>query len=344
MQLGERKLKILQAIIDDYINTAEPVGSRTIAKKYGIGISSATIRNEMSDLEEMGYLEQPHTSAGRIPSDKAYRLYVDKLMKATAPSKEQMAAIKEYYEKKLEETEKVIIQTAKVLSDLTNYTSLVLSPQLNKVVIRRIQLVAIDKGLALVVVVTSAGIVKDSIIRIPETVEPGDLEKISNMLTEKLNGHTIMESGLVLSQAMKSEFIVQRELVKRIADAINKSIFNPKYKDVYLWGATNIFNFPEYHDIVKAKTFLSILEEKPLLFDLMIRGIERDINITIGEENDVDEIKDCSIITATYKINDKTIGTIGIIGPTRMPYSNIISVIEHVEKKLSGILTEMSNE
>src|SRR5690554_3188689 len=128
VELGERKLQILQAIIEDYITTAEPVGSRTIAKKYGIGISSATIRNEMSDLEEMGYLEQPHTSAGRIPSDKAYRLYVDKLMKTTAPSKEQMEAIKEYYEKKLEETEKVIIQTAKVLSDLTNYTSLVLSP------------------------------------------------------------------------------------------------------------------------------------------------------------------------------------------------------------------------
>lgn len=341
MELGERKLQILQAIIDDYIVSAEPVGSRTIAKKYGMGISSATIRNEMADLEDMGYLEQPHTSAGRIPSDKAYRLYVDRLMKVKGLSVPEAKYIKEFYEKKTRQIEQVIFQTAKILSDITNYTSVVLTPQLNKVLIKHIQLVPLEPKYALLVIVTNSGIIKDAIINIPEDISPDYLNRISNMLTDMCCGKSFNEIDKNSMLEMQKDIIKDRDFFNSLVDALTESIVSKEDNEVYLGGTTNIFNFPEYHDVIKAKAFLDLLEEKEFLYKLFSKTGRQGINVVIGEENEYEELKEYSIVTATYRVGDRVLGTMGIIGPTRMEYSRAVSVMDYMGKSLSSYLTRL---
>jgi len=341
MELGERKLQILQAIIDDFIISAEPVGSRTIAKKYGMGISSATIRNEMADLEEMGYLEQPHTSSGRIPSDKAYRLYVDRLMKVRALSPVEAESIKRIYDKKIRQIEQVIVQTTKILSEMTNYTSVVIAPVPQEVLIRHIQLVPIDTHFALVVVVTNTGIIKDSIVMIPDGMDSDYLNRISNILNEKLRGKNLRNIGGEFLPEIHQEFLKNRKFFNSLVDALTESLSTQEQRDVYLGGTSNIFNFPEYQDILKAKAFLSLMEEKELLYNVLTKSTDEGVTVTIGAENEVEEMKECSIVTATYHIGDKMIGTIGIIGPTRMEYSKAVSVMDYMGKTLSAYLTRL---
>ncbi|MFU0799709.1 MAG: heat-inducible transcriptional repressor HrcA [Xylanivirga thermophila] len=344
MELGDRKLRILQAIIDDYIISAEPVGSRTIAKKYGIGISSATIRNEMADLEEMGYLEQPHTSAGRIPSDKAYRLYVDRLMQVKTLSTEQALFIKRFYDEKNSQLEDIISQTARVISDITDYTSVVLRPQLNKILIKRIQLIPIDQAYGLLVVVTDSGIIRDSVIRLPEGIEPGYLDRISNMLSERFANRSCAQIDLEVIPDMRREIMSNRDFFNNIVDALTESMAGRDKKEIFLGGASNIFNFPEYHDIEKAKTFLDILEETEFIYDIIDKLGDNGVSITIGEENEFTEMQNCSIVTATYHVGDRMVGTIGVIGPTRMHYSKVVSVMEYMEKALTQYLTKLYGE
>lgn len=344
MQLGSRKLKILQAIIDDYIISAEPVGSRTISKKYGIGISSATIRNEMADLEEMGYLEQPHTSAGRIPSDKAYRLYVDHLMKVNTLSETEAQTIKQMYEQKILQVEQIIISASKVISSLTNYTAMVLAPKTNRIIIRHIQLVPVDSQFALLVVVTSSGIIKDTLIRIPAGIDGDYLIRISNMLTEYLKDMSFSDIDHDFIAKMEHSFNQERDLFNSLVDALTESFAVQEQKDIYLGGTSNIFNFPEYHDILRAKAFMSLMEEKDLLYSLMDKQDEEGVSISIGTENEFQEVKNCSIVTATYKIGSRVMGTLGIIGPTRMKYSKAVSVLDYMGKSLSNYLTKLYGE
>nr|MBO2494215.1 heat-inducible transcription repressor HrcA [Clostridia bacterium] len=344
MQLGKRKLQILQAVIDDYICSGEPVGSRTIAKKYGMGISPATIRNEMSDLEEMGYLHQPHTSAGRIPSDKAYRLYVDKLMKIRMLTAVEAEHIKKIYEQKTTEIEKIIEQVAKVLSDITNYTSVVLGPQLNKILIKRIQLIPVEGQYTLLVVVTSAGIIKDTIIRVPADIDPGYLDRVSNMLTEHYRDKTFAEVDINSIQDVQKEMSRQREFFNSLIDALTESIAQKEQTEVYLGGTTNIFNFPEYRDIMKARTFLSFMEQKNLLYNLLSKYDKQGVRVIIGTENEYEQMKECSIVMATYSIGDKVLGTLGLIGPTRMEYSKAVSVVRYVGETVSKYLTSLFEE
>ncbi len=341
MELGARKLQILQAIVDDYIISAEPVGSRTIAKKYGIGISSATIRNEMADLEEMGYLEQPHTSAGRIPSDKGYRLYVDRLMKTRGLSISEANYIKDLYDKKTRQIEQVIFQTSKILSDITDYTAVILGPQLNQVLVKHIQLVPIGNHCALLVIVTNAGIIKDAIVDIPEGVNGDYLHRISNMLNDLFRDQNL--GGITLEPMLKMQegMIQNREFFNSLVDAFTESIGVLDTREVYLGGTTNIFKFPEYHDIIKAKEFLDLLEQKDLLYDLLARNDGKGVSVTIGEENRHQELRDYSVVTATYSVGGRTLGTLGIIGPTRMEYSKAISVMDFMGKTLSSYLTQL---
>ncbi|SFP79366.1 heat-inducible transcriptional repressor HrcA [Caldicoprobacter faecalis] len=344
MQLGKRKLQILQAVIDDYICSGEPVGSRTIAKKYGMGISPATIRNEMSDLEEMGYLHQPHTSAGRIPSDKAYRLYVDKLMKIRMLTAAEAEYIKKIYEQRTAEIEKVIEQVARILSDITNYTSVVLGPQLNKVLIKRIELIPVDRQYALLLVVTSAGIIKDTIIRIPADVDSGYLNRVSNMLTVHYRNKTFAEVDINSIQDVQKEMTRQKEFFNSLVDALTESIAQKEQTEVYLGGTTNIFNFPEYRDIRKAKAFLSLMEQKDLLYSLLSKFDKKGVTVVIGTENECEQMKECSIVMTTYSIGDKVLGTMGLIGPTRMEYSKAVSVVRYVGETVSKYLTSLFEE
>lgn len=341
MELDARKLQILQAIINDYIITAEPVGSRTVARKYGLGVSSATIRNEMSDLEELGYLEQPHTSAGRVPSDKAYRLYVDKLMRVRSLDDQEAEYIKDLYRDKIMQLEQVILQTAKVLSDITSYTSIALTPQLSRVVIRHIQLVPVDKDFALLVVVTSSGILKDTLIRIPEGIHNDFLNKVSNILNEQFQGKTFSEVDIKDLSPVQEVFAENQRFFNSLVDVLSSSFQESQKKEVLLGGTTNIFRFPEYQDILRARSFLSLMEEKDLLYQILASSQNNGVKVSIGTENPHEELRDYSIVTATYSLGDRVLGTIGVIGPTRMEYSRAISVMDHMGKSLSNYLTKL---
>jgi len=339
--LGTRKLKILQAIIDDYIRTAEPVGSRTLAKKYGLGISSATIRNEMSDLEDMGFLEQPHTSAGRVPSDKAYRLYVDKLMKVRSLDQREAEYIRETYESTLDQIEQIIFHTAEILSEVTNYTSLAMAPRLSKVTIRHIQLVQVDGEFALLVIVTSSGILRDTLIRIPEGINNDYLSRVSNILNEQFRGKTIDQIDTEDLANIRDKFLKNRKFFSSLLDILIQRFRESEKREVYLGGMTNIFNFPEYQDIIRAQSFLNLMEEKDLLYDILSNSTDDGVWVSIGSENSYDELHDCSIVTATYSLEDRVLGTIGLIGPTRMEYSKTVSVMDYMGKALSRYLTKL---
>lgn len=339
--LDERKLKVLYAIINGYISSAEPIGSRTISKHCDLGVSSATIRNEMSDLEELGYLSKPHSSAGRVPSDKAYRLYVDELLKW---EKSQLDInlnnqIKEILAGEQWEIEELIQNSAKLLSAITSYTSLVASPKMKASRVKHIQLVPIDDLGILMVMICDTGIVKNSIYKPEEPISLGQLNLISNFLNHKFRGLSIDEILMQLDNDDFNEIYELRNIMIDLIPIINSSIEDLVSVDLYSEGITKILNFPEYRDIDKAKEFISFVEDKDLILDILSNtSTSNDIDIIIGSENIYAPIKDISIITATYKIRGKTIGKVGLVGPTRMDYLNLIKTIKGFSANITEIL------
>ncbi|HOR86578.1 MAG TPA: heat-inducible transcriptional repressor HrcA [Bacillota bacterium] len=340
MDLGSRKRLILQAIIEDYINTAEPVGSRKISKKYLTGTSSATIRNEMADLEDMGYIEQPHTSAGRIPSDKGYRLYVDTIMKQNTVNDAQNERIKQEFIDSVGEIDRLVKHASKLLSQMTQYTSIVLAPQLRRTRIRQIQLIRIDNATVLAVIITDAGIVKNSILRLAQDVQPDALIRITNMLNDKLTDLGMENEESFDIEDMLDNSAGYREIIEQIVPELIKTLLYSDTAEIYHDGVSNILNLPEYSDINKARDFLNAMEEKDLLFKVL-NDIHNDMCICIGSENKIEQFRECSLIKATYKVSDKIIGSVGIIGPTRMEYSRAISIVECMTKNLSEMLTNI---
>lgn len=336
--LDERKLKILQAIIHNYITCAEPVGSRLISKKYSLGVSPATIRNEMADLEELGFLTQPHTSAGRVPSDKAYRLYVDKLLRNDNVQFNSKKAIKDFLLGEIGEFDRLLQNSARILSKITNYTSLAIAPQIRDSKVKHIQLVPVDNTKMLVVIVTESGLVKNTLLRVDNNLSYEELTKISNFFNSRLKGHYIRDLSHDIEEALIDEMYNFRTTIKNIIPLVNESLDNHKTDNIYSEGVTNIFDFPEYSDIDKAKSFISFIENKRSVLDMLLNTGHDDIEIRIGKENCYDEIKDCSLITATYSFNGRTIGKIGVIGPTRMDYSKVISVVKSLATVLSEII------
>lgn len=335
--LDDRKLKILQAIIDDYISSAEPVGSRTIAKKHELGLSSATIRNEMADLEEMGFLEQPHTSAGRVPSDKGYRLYVDQIMKINDLSDIEIENIRTAMDIKINELSQIIRNASVVMSQFTKYTSMAVTPQIKRSVLKAVQVVPIEPGKALVIVVTDSNIVRNNLIKIPEKITPDFLIQVSNLLNEKLKGFTLeMLKNNFLNGEADQLTSLPYDLVRPIMDSIEDLIKLIDRPEIYLEGTTNILNFPEFKEVQKAKEFLSLLDEKKLMSELLNNhSSKNEIIIQIGNENVLQGIKDCSIVTACYSVDDYVIGSIGIIGPTRMEYSKVVSSLNYIRNKIN---------
>lgn len=339
MDLDERKRHILRALINDYILTAEPIGSRTIAKKYDLGISSATIRNEMADLEDMGFLEQPHTSAGRIPSDKGYRVYVDHLMEVPRLSNGEIEIIKNSIRKiAIGEIERIIKETTKVLSFLTNYTAMVASPQTEKSTVKHIQLVPMDSMHVIAVVVTSIGVVKNASITLSQPITSEKLNTINNFINEKLKGLAIEDINLSIISDVQRNVSGYSEILNEVIPILYESLKCSGSSEVYLEGSSNIFNYPEYNAIEKAKSFFTVLDKKDFLRKILSYEAD-DMKISIGHENEYDEISDCSLITTTYRIGDKTLGSIGIIGPTRMYYSKVMAVLEYFTSFLNDVLT-----
>lgn len=349
MLLDDRKKRILQAVVDGYIITGEPVGSRTIARRYEEGLSSATIRNEMADLEDMGYLEQPHTSAGRIPSDKGYRLYVNELMKKRQLSEAEIENIKNSLQVKIGEIGRLVKQASLVLSQATKYTSMAIAPQVSKSVIKTVQLVPVDQTKVLVVIVTSAGAVESIIARAGAETTPEQLSRLTAVLNESLRGLAIEQITSQVITELQARSGEHRSVLSPILKAIFECINSIDSKEVYLEGTTNILNFPEYSDINRVKEVLGIFDAKEILYRMLnSMGEHSGVNVTIGSENTLDEMKDCSVVTATYSMGEKPIGRIGVIGPMRMDYSHVISYIEFVRdvinKEISEIICELSGD
>lgn len=339
--LDDRKMKVLYAIINSYIISAEPIGSRTISKHYDLGVSSATIRNEMSDLEELGFLNKPHSSAGRIPSDKAYRLYVDSMLKLQNPKIDisKKNEIKKILTKESREIDQLIYNSAKVLSAITSYTALAISPQIRESKIKHIQLVPMDNNEILMVMVNSTGLVKNSIFKLDRPIPDNQLNIISNFLNEKLKGLSIEEMIKGFDINIFKEIFEFKNIIDTILPIINNTLEDLETIDLYADGITKILNFPEYKDLDKAKALISFIEDKDLVLDILLNApLSEDIDIIIGNENIYAPIKDCSIITATYTIGGKTIGKIGVIGPTRMDYLKLINTLKLFSANITEIL------
>jgi len=336
MDLDERKFLILKAIIDDYIMTAVPVGSRTISRKSGVRFSPATIRNEMSDLEELGYLDQPHTSAGRIPSAKAYRLYVDSLMKVAEPSDTDVQLIREHLNYRSRQVEQVIRYAAQVLSEATHYTAVVAAPQAQRQKIKRVQLVPVTDNTALLVIVTSDNLVKDTVVRIPDGLSADHLYAISNLLTEQLAGRSLGESGANFSELLDG--LARHEKLMEQVLGVLESQGAEAEAPIAVGGRSNLPSYPEYSDIAKAQNLLRVLESRENLYPLLQVKGGMEFTVRIGPENELKEFVDCSVITASYRVGDGATGTFGIIGPTRMDYARVVSVMNYMGKMLGDVL------
>ncbi len=339
MEMDERKLRILQAIIDDYILTGVPVGSRTISRKYDMGLSSATIRNEMSDLEELGYLDQPHVSAGRIPSAKAYRLYVDSLMKTGRIADDSIEALSRHFAGRVHQMEDVIDRAASVISNLTRYTAVVLPPKGKQPRMQTVQLVPVSQNTALVVIVTDTGIVRDNVIRISGGMDSDTLYAISRALTAELRGHTLAEACEILP-GMIQRMNGNEEILSRLYGLFNERMETPARSHVAIGGTSNMLSYPEYSDVEKARNFLSLMETRDKLAQIIAGNGEMAFTVRIGPETGVPEMADCSIVTATYSTHSGQQGTIGVIGPTRMQYSRVISILNVMGHQLTDLLSD----
>lgn len=339
MKMDERKQQILLAIIKDYICTAEPVGSRTISRKYDLGVSPATIRNEMSDLEEMGFIEQPHTSAGRIPSNMGYRYYVDCLMQREELTQEEENTIRRGYENKVREVGEVIGRTGRMLARMTRYTALVQTPQLGKSTYKHIQLVLMAPSQALLIVVLDMGAVHHQMMTIPENMTQEDLEQISSVLNAKLQGRNMDSIRLTLIKEIYFELSKHRNILDLAFQLMQDHLNLEKEDKIHLEGVFNILNQPEFHNVDKVKVLLSLLEQEETLAHLMINKEDsQGVSVRIGHEITREEIQNCSMITATYGVGDKVLGTVGVLGPTRMDYAKVVTVVDHMTKNLSRVL------
>ncbi len=336
MEMDDRKLRILQAIIDDYILTGVPVGSRTISKKYDMGLSSATIRNEMSDLEELGYLDQPHVSAGRIPSAKAYRLYVDSLMKTGRIKDDSLESISRHFAGRTHAMEDVIDRAASVISSLTRYTAVVLPPEGKQPKLETIQLVPVGRNSVLVVIVTDAGVIRDNVVRVSGPLDSDTLYNISRALTGEIRGHTLSEACDILA-GMIGRMKENEGVLRELYGFFNERREAPKNPRVAIGGTSNMLSYPEYSDVEKARSFLSLMETRDRLAKIIAGNGEMAFTVRIGPETGVPEMADCSIVTATYSTRNGQQGTIGVIGPTRMQYSRVLSILNVMGHQLSDM-------
>lgn len=336
--MDERKRKILQAIIDDYISTAEPIGSRTIARKYDLGISPATIRNEMSDLEVLGYLEQPHTSAGRIPSAKGYRFYVDCLLAPPTISEQEILLIDRWYEAKARRIEGVFQETAKILSRMTRNVSLVLAPHMSQCVFKYMQFLPLDERRAIVIIVTDTGFIDNKVIDIPEGTSLEDLQCIAERINNRLAGLPLDRIKLSLLREIKQDVVTDSVIYKAALEVLRGAVSVDRKDRVYTGGTTQLLEQPEFRDVDKVKGLLSMLEEEQLLSDILHMQDSDHLLVTIGQENKFTGIQDCSVIQATYRIDGQVVGTVAVLGPTRMEYGKIIGVLGFMQRHLGDVL------
>lgn len=326
--LDDRKKRILQAIVDEYVNTAEPVSSGAISKKKGLDFSSATIRNEMSELEKGGYLEKTHTSSGRIPSVKGYRLYVDELLKEDNISIEEIKYIKEKLQTKVNQIEELTKIATNTLSEITHYTTVAIGPKVTKQIIQEIKFVLLGNRMLMAVILTNEGMIKETIINFEEDIYEDQVETINLLFNSKLQGKPLEKINEPLEEYIITEMKSSANMIKTIIEQLNKVIYQES--KLYLEGTNKSFDLPELKKAETARNFINILENKSEVVDLLDSEISKDINVYIGEELDDENLKDFSIVT--LKSDEKDLGTIGIIGPKRMNYSKVISVMKYIQR------------
>ena len=337
MDLDERKRKILHAIIQTYLETGEPVGSRTISKYSDLKLSSATIRNEMSDLEEMGYIIQPHTSAGRIPSDKGYRLYVDHLMQE---KEREVTELKELMIQRTDKLEQVLKRVVKVLANNTSYATMISAPQYHQNKLKFIQLSRVDEHQILAVIVAEGNVIRNKLIPLCEELDTETILKLNILLNTMLNGKTIAEINLQMISSMKEQAGIHSNIISDVVDAVAEAIHSDEGMEIYTGGATNIFRYPELSDNGKASELIQTLEEKQMLAELVTETLNKEdkgIQVYIGSESPIQSMKDCSVVTATYELGQGLQGTIGIIGPKRMDYENVMSTLKTLMDQLDDV-------
>ncbi|MCR4946821.1 MAG: heat-inducible transcriptional repressor HrcA [Lachnospiraceae bacterium] len=335
-ELDERKTKILKAVIRNYLDTGEPVGSRTISKYTDLNLSSATIRNEMSDLEDLGYIVSPHTSAGRIPTDKGYRFYVDNLM---MEKDREVSDMKEFVIEHTEKMEAVLKQVVKLLANNTNYATMITAPNAAHGKLKFIQLSAVDEEHILAVIVLDRNVIKNKMIAVMEKPDEEIMLKLNLLLNTHLNGMSLDQINLAVITRMKEQAGEYAGIVEGVLNAIAEAIGEDEDLEIYTSGATNIFKYPELSDSRKASELILALEEKTSLADLVTAETddENDIQVYIGSESPVSTMKDCSVVTASYDLGDGMKGTIGIIGPKRMDYENVYDNLKTLKKQLDDI-------
>lgn len=350
MELDERKMKILQAVIRNYLETGEPVGSRTISKYTDLNLSSATIRNEMADLEEMGYIVQPHTSAGRIPSDKGYRLYVDTMMEqmdtAVQEKNKEVEELKELLLEKEEKMDQMLKQVAKSLAVNTNYASMISAPSYSANRLKFIQLSRVDENQLVAVIVLEGNIIKNNMLTVSEELDDETLLKLNILLNTHLNGLPIEEINLGLVARLKQQAGIHSAIVGEVIDAVAESIKADDDLQIYTSGANNIFKYPELADQQKASEIISTFEEKQMLTTLVQDTLSKEdntgIQVYIGDETPISSMKDCSVVTATYELGEGMKGTIGIIGPKRMDYEKVVGTLQTLMKQLDDLYGKKS--
>ena len=336
--LNERKIRILEALINEYISFGEPVSSRSIAKRYDLGVSSATIRNEMSDLEELGLIQQTHASSGRIPTDQGYRMHVDRLVLRDL-TEEEMAYLKSVILSNVNHMEYLMKETAKAISLITNYTTIVSEVGHNRLKVQHIQLMPIDSGTIAVTVITITKLIKNTVINAVNAPDIETLNRLTIFLNRLMKGKTAEQIRL-----LKIEEIPHKPLLENIIAAVIGILTMEEKIEIFASGINNILTYPEFDDLQKAKNIFKTLEEKEILVTLLNKNDNDNVQVVIGSENALEEMKDCSIIRATYKQNNNPMGAIGIIGPTRMDYHAVSSVLNSVVKNINSTLYALNNE
>lgn len=341
MELSDRKKEILKAVIKEYILTAEPIGSRTISKRYQLNVSSATIRNEMADLEEMGYIKQPHTSAGRIPSNKGYRIYVDLLMDVQKIPSEAARKIKKEYLSKKQEARDIMAATSQVLSNLTRYTALVASPKSRDNTFRNIQLIPLEGKEIMIIIVNGSGMIHHQKKRLQGRISRKKLDDVSRIINEICSDLPLNQIGPDLLNQIENK-IASDGIFLDVMTSLSQILASTgeKWDRIYLGGTTNILDQPEFADLEKVKVVLRLLEQENILRELLNSLPSRNLDVIIGEENQLEAIKDCSMVTADYSLGGQSFGKLAILGPTRMEYPKVVAIVEFMSRVLSKVLQE----
>lgn len=336
--LNERKKKILQIIIEDYISSAEPVGSRTIARKYDLGLSPATIRNEMSDLELLGYLEQPHTSAGRIPSAQAYRFYVDALIEPGTLTDNDMALIDGWYNERRRNIDDIFQSTAKILSRMTQNVSMVLTNQQTIANFCYLKFLPLDSQHAILCIVADDGSIDTNVVDIPLGMSSEEMDYLAGKMSKLLEDRNLSDISVEILQNVHTDVVEDKLIFSSLLQDVRKMTGRRQEQKVFLGGTKQLLNQPEFRDVERVRNLLGILEEEKVLKDLLQGGEDSGLKVTIGSENKFTGIQDCSMVLATYRLNSQIVGTMAVLGPTRMEYGKVISVMDYLHKYLKTIL------